>query len=224
VRPPAEQRRRRSAAEEALLDEHAAGRIGRREFLRRAAILGWALAASGPPELLRAAAQRFGLTVGMPVPAGLIEPALIGDTGGVCMLSQCGEYLAVSDPDLTLRPALALSWQPNADGSVWTFKIREGVRFHDGRRLSARDVAATMNRLADPAYGSIALSAFAGVLSTGGAQARDDATVEFHLNAPNGSFPYLVSSDNYNTVILPADYDGGFERDFNGTGPFRLEK
>jgi peptide/nickel transport system substrate-binding protein len=224
VKPPAQHRWRRSAAEEALLDEHAAGRIGRREFLRRAAILGLALAASGPPEPVRAAAPRFGLTVGMPVPAGAIEPATIGDTGGVCLVSQCGEYLAVSDPDLTLRPALALSWQPNADGSVWTFKIREGVRFHGGQRLSARDVAATMNRLADPAYGSIALSAFAGVLSPGGAHARDDTTVEFHLDAPNGSFPYLVSSDNYNTIVLPAEYDGGFEHDFNGTGPFRLEK
>jgi peptide/nickel transport system substrate-binding protein len=224
VNPPAQPGRRSSAAEEALLDEHAAGRIGRREFLHRAAILGFALAASGPAKPARAAAQRFGLSVGMPVPSGQIEPATIGDTGGVCLVSQCGEYLAVSDPDLTLRPALALSWRPNADGSVWTFRIREGVRFHNGRRLGARDVAATMNRLADPAQGSIALSAFAGVLSPGGAQARDDATVEFHLDAPNGSFPYLVSSDNYNTVILPADYDGGFERDFNGTGPFRLEK
>jgi peptide/nickel transport system substrate-binding protein len=130
----------------------------------------------------------------------------------------------VSDPDLTLRPALAERWAPNADGSVWSFEIRRGVRFHDGRTLTARDVAATMNRLADPANGSIALSAFAGVLSKGGARAAGETTVEFRLDAPNGNFPYLVSSDNYNTVILPADYAGGFERDFNGTGPFRLER
>ncbi len=160
----------------------------------------------------------------MPVPAGLIEPLTVGDTGGVCLLSQCGEYLANSDPDLHLKPALAESWRPNADGSVWTFKIRRGVRFHDGRTLTAHDVAATMDRLADPANGSIALSAFAGTLSKGGARAVDDATVEFRLDAPNGSFPYLVSSDNYNAIILPSDYSGGFERDFNGTGPFRLEK
>jgi peptide/nickel transport system substrate-binding protein len=47
--------------------------------------------------------------------------------------------------------------------------------------------------------------------------------VAFHLDAPNGSFPYLVSSDNYNAVILPADYAGDFEKTFVGTGPFRLE-
>jgi peptide/nickel transport system substrate-binding protein len=217
-------RRRSSAAQNALLDEYVAGRIDRRAFLRHAAILGLALAGPAALRRARAAAPRFDLTVGMPVPAGLIEPATIADTGGICLLSQCAEYLAVSDPDLTLRPALAERWRPNADGSVWSFEIRRGVRFHDGRVLTARDVAATMNRLADPANGSIALSAFAGVLSKGGAHAADDVTVEFHLDAPNGSFPYLVSSDNYNTVILPADYGGGFERNFNGTGPFRLEK
>ena len=160
----------------------------------------------------------------MPVPAGLIDPLTVADTGSVCLLSQTGEYLAVSDPMLHLQPALAESWQPNADGSVWTFKIRRGVKFHDGRTLTAADVVATMDRLADPKNGSIALSAFAGTLSKGGAQALDDATVRFQLDAPNGSFPYLVSSDNFNAIILPADYAGGFERNFNGTGPFRLER
>lgn len=197
--------------------------MGRRDFLRHAALLGMAapLASRGAyrPD------SALGLvTVGMPVPAGIIDPLIIADTGSVCILSQCAEYLAVSDPDLRLVPQLALGWQPNEDGSVWTFKIRPGVRFHDGRGLTAHDVAATMNRLADPANGSIALSAFAGALSKGGTRALDDLTVEFRLDAPNGSFPYLVSSDNYNAVILPADYDGGFERNFNGTGPFRLER
>jgi peptide/nickel transport system substrate-binding protein len=224
-------RRRGTLAQNAAIDEYLAGRIGRREFLRHAAVLGissWFFGASAPRRAVAGAgaagASRREVTVGMPVPAGLIDPLTVGDTGGVCLLSQSGEYLAVSDPDLHLQPALAESWQPNADGSVWTFKIRRGVKFHDGRTLSAADVVATMDRLADPANGSIALSAFAGTLSKGGAHAIDDQTVQFRLDAPNGSFPYLVSSDNYNAIILPADYSGGFERNFNGTGPFRLEK
>jgi peptide/nickel transport system substrate-binding protein len=83
---------------------------------------------------------------------------------------------------------------------------------------------ASIDRLADPANGSVALSAFKGALSKGGSQVVDDRTVAFHLDAPNGNFPYLVSSDNYNAIILPADYAGDFESNFNGTGPFRLEK
>lgn len=228
-----ELRRRGTPVQAAAVDEFLAGRIGRREFLRHAARLGLAVPIGFAAPLLgarraRAAeAARTGprsLSVGMPMPAGLIDPLTIADTGSICLLSQTAEYLANSDPDLHLRPALAESWQPNADGSVWTFKIRREVRFHDGRALRAADVVATMDRLADPANGSIALSAFAGTLSKGGARAIDDHTVAFHLDAPNGSFPYLVSSDNYNAVILPADYAGGFERTFNGTGPFRLEK
>src|SRR5262249_55452795 len=63
-----------------------------------------------------------------------------------------------------------------------------------------------------------------GYLSKGGTQKVDDYTVAFHLDAPNGNFPYLVSSDNYNTIILPASYSGNYEQSFDGTGPFRIEK
>jgi peptide/nickel transport system substrate-binding protein len=209
-----------------LLDDYCAGRIGRRAFLRYAALLGIAAPTFGTSTAreARAAGTRSApLTVGMAVPVGRIDPLTVADTGGICMLCQTGEYLAVSDPELNLVPVLAESWQPNADGSVWQFKIRRGVKFHDGRTLTSADVVATMERLADPANGSIALSAFAGTLSKGGTRALDANTVRFELDAPNGSFPYLVSSDNFNAIILPADYAGGFEGNFNGTGPFRLE-
>jgi ABC-type transport system substrate-binding protein len=128
------------------------------------------------------------------------------------MLQQTGEFLANSGSDLVLRPVLAESWTPNQDGSVWTFKIRQGVKFHNGATMTADDVVATIDRLADPKNASNALSAFTGVLSKGGAKKIDDQTVEFHLDAPNGNFPYYLSSDNYNAIILPKDYAGDFER------------
>jgi peptide/nickel transport system substrate-binding protein len=221
-------RRQATPLENAAIEELIAGRLARRDFLRHAGVVGMAapligaLGFSARP--VRAAGKRGGtIRVGMTVPAGAIDPLTVADGGGVALLSQAGEYLAVSDPDLQLRPMLAESWSPNQDGSVWTFKIRAGIKFHDGRVMTAADVAATMNRLADPANGSVALSAFSGVLSKGGAVALDDSTVVFHLDAANGNFPYLVSSDNYNAIILPADYAGDFERTFNGTGPFKLE-
>jgi peptide/nickel transport system substrate-binding protein len=220
-------RARSSPLDNAVIDEFLARRIGRREFLRYASVLGISAPLLGAlmPGAARAAGKPGGaVTVGMTVPSGSIDPLTVADTGGVCMLSQTGEYLALSDPDLHLRPLLAESWQPNRDGSIWTFKIRRSVKFHDGGTLTSADVVATIDRLADPANGSVALSAFAGSLSKGGSKAIDESTVEFHLDAPNGSFPYLVSSDNYNAIILPAGHDGGFERNFIGTGPFRLER
>jgi peptide/nickel transport system substrate-binding protein len=207
-----------------VVDEFLAGRLDRRGLLRHAARVGLGTM------LLRAGAARAqgkpGATirVASPMPAGAIDPVAIADIGGLLLLAQTGEFLVRDTPDLTLQPMLALSWKPNADGSVWTFTLRPGVKFHDGRTLTAADVVATMDRLADPKNGSNALSAFRGVLSKGGAQRVDDLTIAFHLDAPNGNFPYYVSSDNYNAIILPADYAGGFENTFIGTGPFKLDR
>jgi peptide/nickel transport system substrate-binding protein len=58
-----------------------------------------------------------------------------------------------------------------------------------------------------------------------GVQKVDNFTVAFHLEAPNGNFPYLCSSDNYNMIILPNNYDPTkWESSFLGTGPFKLQK
>ena len=119
---------------------------------------------------------------------------------------------------------LAESWTHNEDTSVWTFKLRSGVKFQSGGTLKAEDVVATVDRLADPKNASNALSAFKGILSKGNTKAIDDLTVEFHLDAPYGSFPYLVSSDNYNCIILPASYKGDYEKNWDGTGPFKSDK
>ena len=89
--------------------------------------------------------------------------------------------------------------------------------------MTAADVVATFDRLSDPKGSSNALSVFKGLLSRGGTRKVDDHTVAFHLDTPNANFPYAVSIDNYNAVILPAGYSGGYEADFVGTGPFRFE-
>ena len=163
------------------------------------------------------------IRVGSIVPTTALNPITVANTGGLLMLMQSGEFLVRDAPNLVLQPALALSWKPNSDGTVWTFALRPNVKFHNGKTLTAADVVATMDKLSDPKNGSNALSAFRGVLSKGGTMAVDDLTVAFHLDAPNGNFPYLVSSDNYNAIIVPAGYDD-FEKTFIGTGPFKLER
>ena len=76
----------------------------------------------------------------------------------------------------------------------------------------------------NPKGGSNALSALPGaVLKPSGVVKVDDYTVAFHLEAPNGNFPYLTSSDNYNMIIMPKGYDPAkWESSFIGTGPFVL--
>jgi len=218
-----------------LIDELVAGRIDRRTFLRHGSLLGLSLpmlgglatllGASAAPTLARAAPKPGGtLRVGMIVPAAAIDPVTIADEGGLTLLIQVGEFLCVTQPDFTLKPVLAESWTHNADGSVWTFKLRSGVKFHSGATLKAEDVIASIDRLCDPKNSSNALSAFKGILSPGNTKKVDDLTVEFHLDGPYGAFPNVISSDNYNCVILPATYQTGFEQSWDGTGPWKLEK
>lgn len=228
-------RRGRSPLENHLIDGFVDGRVSRREFLRHGSLLGLSLpllgqigAAAGFGTLASPAraegAAGATIRVACSAPSGAIDPVTSPDVGGLVMLQQTGEFLCMDGPDLVLRPMLAESWSPNADGTVWAFKLRKGVKFHNGAEMTADDVVASINRLADPANSSNALSVFSGVLSAGGARKVDDLTVEFHLDAANGNFPYLLSSDNYNAIILPAGYAGDFEANFIGTGPFRLEK
>ncbi len=207
-----------------VVDECLAGRLDRRALLRHGARVGLGAMLLGAGAARAQGKPGATIRVASPMPAGAIDPVSVADIGGLLMLMQTGEFLVRDTPSLVLEPMLALSWAANADGSVWTFKLRPGIKFHDGRALTAADVVATMDRLADPKNGSNALSAFRGVLSKGGAQRVDDLTVAFHLDAPNGNFPYYVSSDNYNAIILPVDYAGGFEKSFIGTGPFKLDR
>jgi peptide/nickel transport system substrate-binding protein len=227
-------RRRRSEHENHLIDCLVAGRVSRREFMRHGSVLGLSLpylasvatAIGIEVPTRRAWAGSPGGTVRMAqiVPAAAIDPVKIADGGGVTVLSQVAETLVLSARNLTAEPVLAESWSPNKDGTVWTFKLRQGVKFHNGKPMTADDVVATFDRLANPDNGSNALSVFTGMLSKGGTRKVDDHTVEFHLDVANGNFPYAVSTDNYNAVVLPADYTGDFEKDMNGTGPFKLEK
>src|SRR6516162_8339122 len=221
-----------------IIDEFAAGRLSRRDFIRRGTVvgisvplLGSILAACGSsgtssaPSGGSTATGKAGAVIkaGIITPTAAINPVTVADQGGLDMLAQTGEYLCLSSQTLTLQPVLATSWSPNSKADVWTFKIRQGVKFHNGQPLTADDVVYTYQLQTDPAGKSNALSAFGGVLVPSGVKKVDDFTVQFTLLAPNGNFPYLTSSDNYNMIILPKGYDPAkWESTFIGTGPFKL--
>jgi peptide/nickel transport system substrate-binding protein len=224
-----------------IIDEFAAGRLSRRDFIRRGTVvgisvplLGSILAACGSSSSSSAktgasssatgtGAPGAVIKAGIVTPTAAINPVTVADQGGLDMLAQTGEYLCLSGQTLQLQPVLATSWSANSTADVWTFKIRQGVKFHNGAALTADDVVYTYQLHTNTKNGSNALSAFAGVLSPSGVKKVDAATVEFHLDAPNGNFPYLTSSDNYNMIILPNGYDPAkWQSTFIGTGPFVL--
>ncbi len=239
-------RRQRTELENHLIDELISGRLTRWEFVRRGTVMGMSIpllgaivaacggandtggssaasgGSSGPASVKPGGTVRAAIVV----PTGAINPVTVGDQGGLCMLGQVGEFLCVANPTtFELEPVLADSWTANSDSSEWTFKLKSGVTFHDGSSLVADDVVYTMDLLSDSKGTSQALSVFRGVLDKGGTTAVDDSTVKFTLEAPNGNFPYLVSRDNYNAIIIKAGTDPkDFEKTFPGTGPFKLDK
>jgi len=240
-----EVRRESTELENHLIDEYVSGRITRRELVRRGTVVGMSLpalsfiaAACGGDDDDDGGAQTGGAetTAGAVQPGGTIRvaliqpttepnPLLVQDEGGAGMLGATGEYLSFSDENLALQPRIAESWEPNEDGSVWTFTIRSGVTFHNGQALTSEDVVTTFDKLINPDGGSAnAQSALGGVLSAGNIEAPDDTTVVFNLDAPNGNFPTLVSSANYNAIIIPTDLDpADWGQTFEGTGPFKLQ-
>jgi peptide/nickel transport system substrate-binding protein len=234
-------RSERTELENHYIDELVSGHMDRRDFLRRGSMIGMSvpllgaiLAACGGSSSSSTASSSGAapssgkkggtLRIAGVTPAAAINPLTVADAGGLLMLNQTGEFLVFdSNLKLALQPMLALSWKPNSDGSVWTFKLRDGVTFHNGKQMTADDVVYTFKQLSDPKVASNALSTFTGVLTPDGVKKVDPTTVEFHLQSPNGNFPYLVSSDNYNAIIVPAGTDfAKWQKTFVGTGAFKL--
>jgi len=228
-------RARAGDVENTLIDEFAAGEMDRGEFIRRGTTFGLSLPLVGMivgalGEAPLAVAGRRTVRAGgrlrvavAPPPVGELEPHLLADQGGAAATSIVGEFLNRANPDLSLSPELAKSWTPNHDASIWTFKLREGVRFQNGATMRADDVVATFKRLVDTSSGSQALSAFQGTLSPDGVRKVDDSTVEFQLDSPTASFAYLTASPTYQAIILPADYSlGTFTKTPQATGAFSL--
>ncbi|WP_252407734.1 ABC transporter substrate-binding protein, partial [Escherichia coli] len=75
------------------------------------------------------------------------------------------EQLVEIQPDGTLNPKLATEWGSTPDAKVWTFKIRKGVQFHNGKDMTADDVVATMERHSDANSKSGALGVMKGIES-----------------------------------------------------------
>lgn len=116
-----------------------------------------------------------------------------------------------------LVPALAVAWEANDDATVWTFTLRDGVTFHDGKPLTSADVAYTFQRILDPTVEAPA-AATLGLIET--IETPDEGTVVFQLGQPHADFPSLLVE--YTARII-ADGSGDTIGETGiGTGPFKL--
>lgn len=130
------------------------------------------------------------------------------------------ETLTLWTPEEGIIPVLATSWESNPDGTQWTFKIREGVTFHDGTPLTPQDVKASLDR--NIKIGMVAYD-FIGIDSI---EVVDDHTIRFISSAPR-NLPLILSA-SYGMLIYSAAAAEKGEDWFAagndaGTGPYMLE-
>src|SRR5262245_27179808 len=94
-----------------------------------------------------------------------------------------------------VSPELAEKWESNAKADEWTFHLRKGVKFHDGKDFTAKDVVYTFKRLIDPKAESEAAATLA-FLNPDGITAKDDFTVVFKTDKPVVELPVLITNKN----------------------------
>ncbi|MGB9438226.1 MAG: ABC transporter substrate-binding protein, partial [Desulfobacterales bacterium] len=175
----------------------AKGRLNRRQFLKCVSMLGLTGAVS--PVLWRSIAQaetpkkggnfRIGLTGAST--AESLDPATYG-TGVInhFMVGAIGNCLTEIDHKGEVIPELAESWETNASADTWTFRLRQGVTFHNGKTLTADDVVASFNHHRGENTKSSGKPLLKAVTDI---RKADDRTVVFQMESGNADFPYIVS-------------------------------
>lgn len=118
-------------------------------------------------------------------------------------------------------PDLADDWDSDASALVWTFHLRGGVRFHDGKELTAEDVVYSIRHVLDPDVGSPQAGTLESMFGPDDVTAVDKHTVRFFLQTANAEFPSLLTS--YHCYIIPEGSAAEIGRTGVGTGPFKLE-
>ena len=192
----------------------------RRGLLQTGAAAG--LIAGLPFTAARAAAPKKGGTLRMGNSTGstsdVLDPSLAGDPFTIPMVYGYANNLTEIGADGSLKPELAESWEATNKASVWTFQLRKGVEFHNGKTLDADDVVATFNYHRGEDSKSKVKSIANSIKSV---KADGKHTVVFELESGNADFAYIVS--DYHFAILPSrdgvvDALGGV-----GTGPYTVD-
>lgn len=181
----------------------------------------------GRPESSR---ERYAVVVGRPSDAISLDPARPTDNESAEVITQIYETLVRYAPGTTdVEGALAVRWHADASGTVWTFELRDGVRFHDGSRFDADAVVFSFERQRDPKHpfhtGQFNYweNAFKNILRV---EKVDDLTVRIHIASRYA--PFLANMTMFPVSIVSpravARWGEAFPEHPVGTGPFLVER
>ncbi len=204
-----------------LIGQVEKGRMSRREFLGRTTALGMALSVgTGLFGKAHAATPSKGghmrLAMGHGATSDTLNPATL--TNGLQYVVAYGVANTLTELDAqgNLVGSLATEWGSSPDAKVWTFKLRDGVEFHNGKTMSAEDVIASINFH----RGEDSTSAGKPVMEAVTDITADGNTVVFTLAAGNADFPYNFNEAFF--TVYPAK-DGSIDWKAGGSGGYILK-
>ncbi|NPV60235.1 MAG: ABC transporter substrate-binding protein [Actinobacteria bacterium] len=164
-----------------------------------------------------------------------LDPAQLQESQGIEVGKQIFDGLMDNDPEtMELVPAMAESYEVNDDATVFTFKLKKGVKFHNGRECTAEDFVYSWNRVCDPdtasevSYHMSAIKGYdevtGGTAETlEGVKAIDDYTLEVTLSYPYADFVYHTAHPVFSPIPKEVVEEYGSENFSEhpvGTGPF----
>ena len=206
-------------------DNNGIGDLSRRGVLMGAATGGLLIAGSGAMLAPSANAATAKLTRGGVLRVAVGEGGtndtqdahLGGYTGDTARAYQLYDRLVTRDSKFKLVNELAESFTSNKAGTVWTIRVKKGIKFHNGATLSADDVIFTIQRILNPATKAIRASMLANI-DTDNLKKVDAYTVSVTLKTADVTFDEQFS--NYAMGIVPVGYD---PKTPVGTGPFKYQ-
>ncbi|WP_423908166.1 ABC transporter substrate-binding protein [Candidatus Spongiihabitans sp.] len=200
------------------------GKVNRRNFMAGALALGFSMtAASALLNKAEAATPKKGGQLRTALTGGatsdVLDPGQILDLYMISVqFGQLRNGLTEVAAEGNLIPELAESWESSPDAKTWSFKIRQGVEFHNGKTLDSRDVVDSLNHHLGEASTSAAKGILNGIVSV---KADGKNAVVVELSGGDADFPFILS--DYHLGICPSNGDGAIDwQSGTGTGGYSL--
>jgi peptide/nickel transport system substrate-binding protein len=195
--------------------------ITRRELLQGAAAAGAAATLPTPRVAQAQTTQKRELVVAQGGDISKFDPHFSTSSNDIRVSFNIFDNLIARRPDGKLHPALATEWKLQGQ-SAWTFKLRQGVKWHNGDPFTSADVKFSLERTLDPAQKTRVNTVFTTVDRV---EAPDPFTVVIHTKKPDALLPARLAF--YGGQIVPQKYLSSVDNDtFNakpvGTGPVRF--